>query len=420
MKYGLIGEHLPHSFSKEIHGKIAPYSYELHELQKEEIDDFMNAKNFLGINITIPYKETVIPYLHEIDEMAYAIGAVNTVVNKNGKLFGHNTDFYGMKRLIKRLNLDITNKKVLILGAGGTSKTARAVATDLGAKHVITVGRSAKPGVISYEEAYREHMDAHVIINTTPCGMFPNPDGNAERAGCPMDISGFVNLIGVIDAIYNPIRTNLVMDAKARNIPAEGGLYMLVAQAIKAAEYFMDTDLDPMLYDSIFSEILQSKENIVLTGMPGSGKSTVGKALAQAMNREFIDSDVEIVKRAGCEITEIFKKVGEHGFRDLESAVIADIANNAQGAVIATGGGAILRQENVRALQRSGRIYFLNRDIEKILPTEDRPLSRDREALEARFHERYPKYLATCDCEIITCEDLAHTVSSIQEDFKNQ
>ncbi len=417
MKYGLIGEHLPHSFSKEIHAKIAPYTYELHELKKEEVEGFMEAHDFMGINVTIPYKQTVIPFLDEIDDMAQRIGAVNTIVNRDGKLYGYNTDFYGMKALIERLKLDLNGTKVLILGTGGTSKTANAVADSLGAKAILTVGRSAKDGVISYETAYAEHTDADFIINTTPCGMYPYPDGKEDMAGTPIDLAKFPNVKGVIDAVYNPIRTNLVMDAKERGIPAEGGLYMLVAQAIKAAEYFMDTKLDDALYERIYTEILASKENIVLTGMPGSGKSTVGKALAEVMGREFIDTDAEIVKKAGKEITDIFAEVGNDGFRKIEAEVVTEIANQKGGAIIATGGGAILRDDNVRALRRAGRVYFLNRPLDKIMPTEDRPLSRNREALEARFKERYSRYLSTCDMELQTDEILSHTISMIQKDF---
>ncbi len=419
MKFGLIGEHLPHSFSKEIHAKIAPYTYELCELTKDEIDAFMKGHAFEGINVTIPYKQIVIPYLSEIDEMAKKIGAVNTIVNRGGKLYGYNTDFYGMKALIKKLGLQMNGKKVLILGTGGTSKTARAVAESLGAGSILTVGRSAKDGVISYEMMYTAHTDADVIINTTPCGMFPYPDGKEGMAGTPIDLSLFSNVSGVVDAVYNPLRTNLVSDALDRGIPAEGGLYMLVAQAIKAAEYFMNTELAPSLYESVYREILSAKENIVLTGMPGSGKSTVGKALADVLNRPFIDTDAMIVERAGKEISEIFAEIGNDGFRKLEAEAVAAAANENSGAVIATGGGAILRDDNVRALKRTGRIYFLNRPLECIIPTEDRPLSRDREALEARFLERYPRYLATCDREIKTDEILEHTISAIKEDFLN-
>ncbi len=419
MTYGLIGEHLPHSFSKEIHAKIAPYSYELCELTPNEVGAFMEKRDFDGINVTIPYKQTVIPYLSEIDEAAKAIGAVNTIVNRNGRLYGYNTDFYGMKSLILRLGLDCSGSKVLILGTGGTSKTAVAVVRHLKASNVIVVGRKAGEGVICYEDAYRLHTDADVIINTTPCGMYPYPDGKEGMAGTPIDLEKFPSVKGVIDAVYNPLRTNLVMDALDRGIPAAGGLYMLVAQAIKAAEYFMDTKLPDGLYESVYRETLASKENIVLSGMPGSGKSTIGAMLSDALCRAFYDTDAEIVKKAGVSIPEIFERQGNDGFRRLESEIVIGLSSRVQGAVIATGGGAILRDDNVRALKRTGRIYFLNRALENIIPTQDRPLSRDREALEARFRERYPRYLATCDQEIVMDEIPNNTVKAITEDLKS-
>lgn len=417
MKYGLIGEHLPHSFSKEIHAKIAPYTYELHELEKHELDSFMKKKDFIAINVTIPYKKNVIPYLDEIDENAKKIGAVNTIVNKNGKLYGYNTDFFGMRALILKLGLDFSDKKVMILGTGGTSNTAIAVSESLGAKEIVVVGRTAKNGVITYDDAYANHTDTDFIINTTPCGMFPYPDGNETIAGTPIDLDTFPNIKGVIDAVYNPLRTNLIMNGLEKGIPAEGGLYMLVAQAVVAAEKFMDTTLDASLTDKIFAEIESSKENIVLSGMPGSGKSTVGKFLAETLNRKFIDTDAEIVKKAGKEITEIFAEVGNDGFRKIEAEVVAAVSSENSGAVIATGGGAILRDDNVRALKRNGRIYFLNRPIENIIPTSDRPLALDRAAVEARFRERYGRYLSTCDMEVRTVESPADVANMIKEDF---
>ena len=417
MKYGLIGEHLPHSFSKEIHAKIAPYTYELHELEKHALDGFMKAKDFIAINVTIPYKKDLIPYLDEIDENAKKIGAVNTIVNKNSKLFGYNTDFFGMKALILKLGLDFSGKKVMILGTGGTSNTAVAVAEALGANQIIVVSRSAKNGIITYEEAYENHADTDFIINTTPCGMFPYPDGNEMIAGTPIDLDRFPDVKGVVDAVYNPLRTHLIMNALEKGIPAEGGLYMLVAQAVVAAEKFMDTALDPSSADRIFAEIEKNKENIVLSGMPGSGKSTVGMQLAQMMNRKFIDTDEEIVKATGKAITDIFAEVGNDGFRKIEAEVVARVASENSGAIIATGGGAILRDDNVRALKRNGKIYFLNRPLENIMPTSDRPLSLDRAALEARFRERYERYLATADKEIVTVESPTDVANMIKEDF---
>ena len=417
MKYGLIGEHLPHSFSKEIHAKIADYIYELHEIEKDKLDAFMIAKDFIAINVTIPYKKDVIPYLSEVDENAKRIGAVNTIVNRDGKLFGYNTDFFGMSALIKKIGLDFKGKKVAILGTGGTSNTAIAVCEALGAKQTIVVGRTAKNGVITYEELYQKHYDTDYLINTTPCGMYPYPDGNEKIAGTAVDLSLFPSLKGVVDAVYNPLRPNFVMDALERGIPAEGGLYMLVAQAVVAAEKFMDKTIDPSVTDRIFNEIRASKENIVLSGMPGSGKSTVGKYLSQMLNRKFIDTDEEIVKQTGKEITDIFAEIGNEGFRRIEAEVIARVSSENQGAIIATGGGAILRDDNVRALKRNGKIYFLNRPIENIVPTADRPLALDRAALEARFRERYARYLSTCDREIKTVESVWETAKMISEDF---
>ncbi len=417
MKYGLIGEHLPHSFSKEIHAKIADYAYELHEIERENLDGFMRARDFTAINVTIPYKKDVIPYLTEIDENARRIGAVNTVVNRGGKLLGYNTDFFGMRALIKKIGLDFNGKKVAILGTGGTSNTAVAVCESLGARETVVVGRTAKNGAISYEDLYRDHTDADYLINTTPCGMYPYPDGNDKIAGTAVDLSKLPHVKGVVDAVYNPLRPNLVMDAMEKGIPAEGGLYMLVAQAVVAAEKFMNKTIDPAVTDRIYNEIRASKENIVLSGMPGSGKSTVGKYLAQALNRRFIDTDAEIVREAGKEITDIFAEVGNEGFRALEAAAVARVSSENQGAVIATGGGAILRDDNVRALKRNGRIYFLNRPIENIVPTADRPLALDRAALEARFRERCGRYLSTCDREIRTVESVEETAKMISEDF---
>lgn len=421
MQYGLIGEHLPHSFSKEIHGKCADYDYELHELTPDQVGQFMTEAPFRAINVTIPYKQTVIPYLHFVNDHAKRIGAVNTVVNRDGKLYGYNTDFYGMVSLIRRIGIDLKGKKVLILGTGGTSHTAQAVAAASQAGTVLTVGRVQDAPHVTYEEAYASHTDAQVIINTTPCGMYPYADGSAERVGTPIDLSRFPHLCGVVDAVYNPIRTNLVCDALQRGIPAEGGLFMLVSQAVMASRIFLDQPADEAEMDavcrSVYGEILASKENIVLTGMPACGKSTVGKALAEGLNRRLIDTDAEIVARAGKPISEIFAGDGEDAFRALEAQVIRDVANETTGAIIATGGGAILREENVRRLKRTGRIYFLNRPLEHLLPTPDRPTASTVQAVRQRYEERFDRYCATCDVRIDTDEVIDHTVQAIRKDF---
>ena len=387
-KYGCIGKKLLHSFSKEIHAKLAPYDYELMELSENEIPSFFEQKDFRAINVTIPYKETVIPYLDSISEIAKRIGAVNTIVNKNGKLHGYNTDYYGMKALIEKIGIDLQGKKVLILGTGGTSKTAQAVAKDLGASEIFVVSRNKKEHCITYEEA-TNHPDTEVILNTTPLGMYPHCD---EK---PIDISFFPCLQGVVDAVYNPLCTNLVLEAKRKGIKAEGGLYMLVMQAVVAVEKFLDTKIPKETADRVYHSILLSKENIVLTGMPGCGKSTVGKLL-NIDGFQLIDTDLEIEKRCGCTIKELIAQKGEPYFRDLESEVIRVVSSNSS-RIISTGGGAVLREENVDCLKRNGKLFFLNASVERLKASEDRPLSDTAEKLKNLYSKRLEIYQATAD-----------------------
>jgi len=393
MEYGLIGEKLGHSFSKDIHNLIGDYKYELKEIAKEDVDAFMKAKDFKAINVTIPYKQTVIPYLDEIDEAAKLIGAVNTIVNKDGKLYGYNTDFYGMKSLMEKMGVSAAGKNVLILGTGGTSKTATALVKNLGAASVSKVSRHPEGDedgcpVISYEDAVKK-TDTNIIINTTPCGMFPKADAQ------PIALDTFGVLEGVVDAIYNPNCTNLVLSAKEKGAKAEGGLYMLVMQAIKAAEFFFGKPVDKAKADEIFNVILGRKQNIVLVGMPACGKTTVGKQIARLLNRELVDSDAEIVAREGV-ISNIFAEKGEKYFRDLESKVIAELSLK-NGCVISTGGGAVLRPENVRSLRMNGKIYFIDRPLDQLLPTADRPTANSAEKIKALFEVRYPVYKASAD-----------------------
>ncbi len=388
-KYGCIGEKLTHSFSKEIHAKLADYEYELIELTEKELNPFFEKKDFEAINVTIPYKQAVIPYLDSVSAVAERIGAVNTIVNKHGKLCGFNTDYYGMKALIEKIGIDLQGKKVLILGTGGTSKTARVLAEDLGASSILTVSRSKKENCITYEEAMSQHADANVIINTTPSGMYPDCDSK------PIDISAFVVLEGVVDAVYNPLSTNLVSEAKRKGMKAEGGLYMLVMQAVVAVEKFLDIKISKETADSVFKSILASKENIILTGMPGSGKSTVGKLL-KIDDFAFVDTDAEIEKRAGCTIKELISTKGEQYFRDLEAEVIREVSANSC-RIISTGGGAILREENVNCLKRNGKLFFINADIERLRATDDRPLSDTYEKLKKLYAERLEIYQSTAD-----------------------
>ena len=408
LTYGCIGEHLPHSFSKDIHGQIGGYAYVLKELTPEELPAFMAARSFCGINVTIPYKQAVIPFLDEIDETARAIGAVNTVVNRNGKLYGFNTDLDGLTRLIRRIGLDLSGKKVLIPGTGGTSLTAAFAAERLGAREIRKISRTGRDGSLTYEEALRDHADAEIILNTTPCGMYPEPDAQ------PLPLEPFHRLEGVADVIYNPLRTRLVLDARSRGIPAEGGLYMLVAQAVRASEHFLDTVYPDGLTDRIYEQILRQKENIVLIGMPGSGKSAVGRILAEKTGRSLADTDQLITEKAGKPIPDIFRENGEPAFRDLESEIIRALSKQG-GQIISTGGGAVLRPENVTALRQNGRLFWLDRDPEALVPTDDRPLADTAEKMKQLYRVREPVYRAAAD-EIIpvtgTPEDAADNIES--------
>ena len=390
MQYGLIGEKLGHSFSKIIHESIADYTYELKEIAKADLDAFMKEKDFKGINVTIPYKTDVIAYLDYIDENAEKIGAVNTVVNRDGKLYGYNTDFGGMKMLFTENGFDFKDEKVLILGTGGTSKTAKAVVKALGAKEVYNVSRS---GELNYQNVKSLHSDAAYIINTTPCGMYP------DNFSAPIDLTGFTELKGVGDVVYNPLKTRLCLEAEALKINSCGGLYMLICQAVLACEHFTGRYLDvKTVSDRLYKKLFSEKQNIVLTGMPGSGKSTVGRLLSKMTGRAFYDTDDLITKEHGV-ISEIFSAEGEEYFRKLEEEAVKKVSTLSS-SVIATGGGAILKGENISALKQNGKIFFLNRPLEDIIPTDDRPLSSDKESLKKRFNERYGIYLSTCDEEI--------------------
>lgn len=408
LTYGCIGEHLPHSFSREIHEQIGGYAYALKELTPEELPLFMAARAFRGINVTIPYKQAVIPFLDDIDETARAIGAVNTVVNRNGKLFGYNTDLDGLTRLVRRTGLDLSGKKVLVPGTGGTSRTASFAAEKLGAREILRVSRTGREGSLTYGDVLRNHTDAEIILNTTPCGMYPEPEAQ------PLPLDPFTRLQGVVDVIYNPLRSRLVLDARSRGIPAEGGLYMLVAQAVRASEHFLDTVYPEDLADRIYERILRRKENVVLIGMPGSGKSAVGRILSEKTGKPLADTDRLIVEKAGKSIPDIFRENGEPAFRDLESEVVREVSKQG-GQVISTGGGAVLRPENVTALRQNGRLFWLDRNPDDLVPTDDRPLADTEAKMKQLYLEREPVYRAAAD-EVIhvngTPEDTAGEIES--------
>lgn len=410
MKYGLIGEHLGHSYSREIHAQVADYDYELCEVAPEELDSFLRKAEFRAINVTIPYKQSVIPYLSYISPQAESIGAVNTVVNRDGKLWGYNTDFAGMEALIARMGLSLRGKKVLILGTGGTSKTARAVCESAGAREILKVSRRASGEAVSYEQAVSGHGNAEILINTTPVGMYP-------RCGeAPIDLAHFPGLEGVVDAVYNPLRTRLVQAGQERGVPAEGGLYMLAGQGVCASAIFLGKEFDPALTEGVYRAILGRKQNIVLIGMPSCGKTTVGRLLAERCGRRLIDTDEKIVERLGEPIAGFMARNGEAAFRDVEQEVVAGVADES-GCVIATGGGAVLRQENLRLLRQNGLLVFLDRPLEKLMPTADRPLSASREALERRYRERYGLYVAAADLVVDASGTIEDEVETIRKEM---
>lgn len=410
MTYGCIGERLGHSFSKEIHNKIADYPYELCEVAKDELDRFAIKRDFTAINVTIPYKELIIPHLYYIDEHARLIGAVNTVVNRDGRLYGYNTDFFGMSELLRHAGISVAGKKVCILGTGGTSKTSYAVCTALGAREVIKVSRNANKEAIDYEMLVGEHADTEIIINTTPVGMFPHNEG------VPVDISVFPKLCGVIDAVYNPLKTKLIREAEKRRIPAEGGLYMLVAQAVRASEIFLDKKYDESIIDKVYSDIVREKENIVLIGMPASGKTTVGRILEALTARPLVDTDEAVSSDAGKSIPEIFAEEGEAAFRNAEAEAVKKFSEK-NGQIIATGGGVVLNPVNIDRLSQNGRIFFIDRPIADLVPTEDRPLSSTKEAIEARYRERYSLYLKAADVRIDASENAEAVAKKILGEF---
>ena len=404
--YGCIAEHLGHSFSGVIHRLISnelvvgspelAYDYALQELRPDEVGDFLLRRDFRGINVTIPYKQTVIPYLDELTDTARAIGAVNTIVNRGGKLIGDNTDFFGMQYLIATIGVDLTDKKVLVFGTGGTSRTAAAVAQAGGARQILKFSRTAREGALSYDEL-SSHVDADIIINTTPAGMYPHDEG------CPLPngltLADFPRLSGVVDAVYNPLRTELILEARALGIPATGGLAMLVAQAVRATERFLDCTIPDEIVGRVVGAVQASKENVVLIGMPGCGKTTVGRLLSERLGRPLLDTDEAITRRIG-PVSDYIVTHGEIAFRALEAEVIRDEIARESGVIIATGGGAILRDENVRRLKRNGKLVFLDRPLDALIATPDRPLSSDPDALRRCFEERYDRYCAVADVHV--------------------
>ena len=390
MTYGLIGKKLGHSFSKIIHESIADYTYDLIELNEEEFHKFMKEKNFNAINVTIPYKQEVIPYLDELDEKATSIQAVNAIRNDNGKLIGTNTDYDGLRTMILN-HFNIENKIVAILGSGGTSKTANAVCKSLNVKEIIKVARNRNE-YVSYED-FKSRKDVEIIINTTSVGMSP------DILSRVIDLNDFPNCVGVIDVIFNPLCTSLCYQAKQLNIKYVNGLEMLVGQAIVASEFFTGKSIDHSIITKLSDTIYKDKQNIVLIGMPSCGKSSLGKKLSKKINYDFVDMDKEIVKKAGMSIPEIFEKFGEDEFRRIETEVCIELSKRNH-TVISTGGGVIKKEINMKALSLNGKIIYINRNVDDLIIGKDRPLSKDMNTLYKMYEERHPLYIKYSDITI--------------------
>lgn len=400
MQCGLLGRKLGHSYSPQIHNLLGDYSYVLFEKERSELENFLKNVDFSGLNVTIPYKKEVIPYLSELSPTAKKMGCVNTVLRRSdGTLYGHNTDYFGFTSLVRHAGLSVAGKKVLVLGSGGASNTAVAALKDLGASPVV-ISRS---GENNYGNLHL-HRDAAAIVNATPVGMYPNTGVS------PIDLGLFPHLEGVLDVIYNPARTQLLLDAEKLGIPRENGLWMLVAQAKEAAEVFTGGKISDEVIEKIYRELSHQMKNIVLIGMPGCGKSTIGTLLAEKLGRTLADADEKIVSLAGKSIPDIFAQDGEPTFRDWETKALTELGKQS-GLVIATGGGCVTQKRNYPLLHQNGHLVWLERDC-NVLPTDGRPLSQAND-LGKMYAVRKPLYEAFADIRVENAGTPAETVQKI-------
>lgn len=409
MNCGLLGRKLAHSYSPQIHALLYNYPYALFELEPDQVKPFLLSNQFTGLNVTMPYKKDVLPYCDHLSEAAEKLGAVNTIIRQSdGSLLGHNTDYFGFLSTVLRTGLCVCGKKVLVLGSGGASVTAVTVLRELGAK-VVTISRS---GENNYDNL-NKYTDASLIVNATPVGMYP------DVGAAPLSLDGFANLEGVIDMIYNPARTALLQQAEKRNLIAENGLWMLISQAKESAEWFTGTTIDDSMIAKIYAQLNIQMQNIILIGMPGSGKSTIGKLLAKKMGRSFVDADNYIVENAKMSISEIFSKYGESHFRKLETQALAELGKQSS-LVIATGGGCVTKEQNYSLLHQNGILIWLQRDL-KALPTNGRPLSQSTD-LSDMFTLREPMYQSFCDIAVNNDSTLEKTIEKILSllDWRNQ
>lgn len=405
MQCGLIGENLSHSYSKLIHNKLGNYEYKLCSICPDELESFVKSKNFEGLNVTMPYKKTVMKYCDELDSIAQKTGSVNTLAFKDGVLKGYNTDYFGLDYALKRSKVSLKNKKVIILGNGGVSATVQVLAHDLGAKEVLVCSSRSS---FNYKNIY-DRSDAEIIINATPVGMYPHSE---EKL---IDLTKFKNLSGFADLIYNPFYTRLMLDAKKMGVSVCGGFAMLVAQAKASSEIFMNAKLEDSLIEKVINEIYFKKANIVLIGMPGSGKTTIAKILAEKIEKKFIDSDFEIEKLCGFSIPEIFKIKGENEFRKTENEILKKICQET-GIVFSTGGGAVLAENAYEILKQNAEIYWIKRDL-SLLEISGRPLSKNSNEIEKIYEKRKPIYEKFCDKIIQNSSTAENAAQNILEDF---
>ncbi|MCI6433791.1 MAG: AAA family ATPase [Clostridiales bacterium] len=401
MQCGLLGRKLGHSYSPQIHGQLASYDYSLFEKEPEELEGFLKNGNFVGLNVTIPYKKDVIPFLDQLSPVARRLGAVNTIVRRrDGSLVGHNTDYFGFRYLVQQSGLDVRGKKVLVLGSGGASNTAVAALQELGAR-VVIISRS---GENNYGNLHL-HANASVIVNTTPVGMYPNTGVS------PIDLGCFPQLEGVLDVVYNPARTQILLDAENRGLVAMNGLWMLVAQAKESAEWFSGETIPDSRIVQIHAALRAQMENIILVGMPGCGKTTIGRLLARETGKQFVDADEALEARVGRKITDIIPTDGEAAFRCLETETLAELGKQS-GFVIATGGGCVTQERNYPLLHQNGTILWLTRALDK-LPTEGRPLSQTGK-LQQMLATRQPMYRRFADAVIENDGTVEETLAQIR------
>lgn len=406
LKCGLLGEKLGHSYSPQIHSMLADYEYELFEKSPEELEDFLKSGEFDGLNVTIPYKKAVMPYCAELSPTAAQIGSVNTIVRRSdGSLYGDNTDAFGFENLIVHNGIEVKGKKALVLGTGGASVTAQAVLKNLGASEVVVISRR---GEDNYENIAK-HADAEIIANTTPVGMYPN---NGKAA---VDLTQFPKLSGVLDVVYNPARTALLLQAERLGIPCAGGLYMLVSQAKRSCELFTGKSIPDSEIDRIERVLSHQTQNIVIIGMPGSGKTAVSTMLAEKLGRKIFDTDTIVSENAGMTIPEIFAVQGEAGFRRLETEATAEVGK-LSGNIISTGGGVVTVAENYELLHQNGVIVWIERDTNK-LARDGRPISLSSD-LNELYAARLPLYERFADIKADNNGDINDTVNAIMEIIK--